>query len=356
MVETRRSDEPLVETVDPDALARRHGRAAGGAVPERGRKQTARSPERFGDSEPRNPSYFEELLAKNGSTFGGLMSVRASLFLHWPAFALAMPCEALATFLAFLVCSSLTRSRCAQAIGVCALISALFTPVPLGDFIFVGAVWSYLTLATMLRFPRKARVEQPGPYPFRPLAAPPIRGFADQHQMMTLTAGVLMPVLLIATSRIFHIKFASDALREAVASQLFLQLMQFLTEAIGQWPARLAPPVWLTIPALFGAARMRSLINMFGASRGDALFPRLSNWMGFSAFKWAFRRKSSAEWMLALTRVGAISGLAVTLIDVLVALPLVEAPAFMDSRYVHEKPALHSALEPGVGREGIKSD
>jgi hypothetical protein len=338
MVETRRSDEPLVETVDPDALARRHGRASGGAVPERGRKQTARSPERLGDSEPRNPSYFEELLAKNGSTFGGLMSVRASL-----------SCDgSLRCFL--------TRSRCAQAIGVCALISALFTPVPLGDFIFVGAVWSYLTLATMLRFPRKARVEQPGPYPFRPLAAPPIRGFADQHQLMTLTAGVLMPVLLIATSRIFHIKFASDTLREAVASQLFLQLMQFLTEAIGQWPARLAPPVWLTIPALFGAARMRSLINMFGASRGDALFPRLSNWMGFSAFKWAFRRKSSAEWMLALTRVGAISGLAVTLIDVLVALPLVEAPAFMDSRYVHEKPALHSALEPGVGRENIKSD
>ena len=250
----------------------------------------------------------------------------------------------------------LTPSPAAQGIGFCALLSALFTPVPLGDFIFVAAVWTYLTLATVLRFPRKARVEHPGPYPFRPLAAPPIRGFADQHQMMTLVAGVIMPFTLIATSRFFHIKFASDALREAVASQLFLQLTQFLTEAIGQWPARLAPPVWLTIPALFGAARTRSLINWFGACRGDALFPRVSNLMGLSALKWAFRRKSSAEWMLALTRMGALGGLAVTLVDVLVALPLVEAPAFMDARYVHQKPALHTALEPGVGREGTKAD
>jgi hypothetical protein len=76
MVETRRSDEPLVETVDPDALARRHGGRAPGAVPERGRKQAARSPERFGESEARNPSYLEEILAKNGSTFTLLLMVR----------------------------------------------------------------------------------------------------------------------------------------------------------------------------------------------------------------------------------------------------------------------------------------
>ena len=78
MVETRRSDEPLVETLDPDALARRHGGRAAGAVPERGRKQTARSrsPERFGETEVRNPSYLEEVLAKNGSTFTLLLMVR----------------------------------------------------------------------------------------------------------------------------------------------------------------------------------------------------------------------------------------------------------------------------------------
>ena len=249
----------------------------------------------------------------------------------------------------------LTRSS--QGIGFCTLVSALFTPVPLSDFVFVAAVWSYLSMATLLRFPRKARVEQPGPYPFRPVAATPIRGFADQHQMTTLGAGVVWPAMLIVTSRAFHVKFASDALREAVASQLFLQLTQLLTEAFGQWPARLAPPVWLTIPALFGAARLRSLLNWFGACRGDALFPRLSNRLGFSAVKWAFRRKSSAEWMLAMTRVGALGGLAVTLVDLLVALPLVETPAFMDERFLQDlKPALHAALEPGAGREGIKSD
>ena len=316
MVETRRSDEPLVEIVDPDALARRHGGRASGAVPERGRKQAARSPGRFGETEARNPSYLEEVLAKNGSTFTLLL----------------------------------------MALGFCMLASALFTPVPLGDFVFVAAVWSYLGLATVLRFPRKAAVEQPGPYPFRPVAASPIRGFADQHQLMTLGAGVVWPFMLIATSRAFHIKFASDALREAVASQLFLQLAQLLTEAFGQWPACLAPPVWLTVPALFGAARLRSLLNWFGACRGDALFPRVSNRLGFSALKWAFRRKTSAEWMLAMTRVGALGGLAAVLMDILVALPLVEAPAFMDERFLHQKPALHAALEPGVGREGIKSD
>ena len=81
MVETRSSDEPLVETVDPDALARRHGGRATGAVPERGRKHATRSPERFGggEVEPRNPSYFEELLAKNGTSYSTLMTVSPPL-------------------------------------------------------------------------------------------------------------------------------------------------------------------------------------------------------------------------------------------------------------------------------------
>ena len=80
MVETRRSDEPLVETVEPEALARRgraagHQPAGGAAVPERGRKAApARSPTRV--SEPRNPSYFEELLGANEASFWGLMAVR----------------------------------------------------------------------------------------------------------------------------------------------------------------------------------------------------------------------------------------------------------------------------------------
>lgn len=187
------------------------------------------------------------------------------------------------------------------------------------------------------------------------MAAPPIRGFVDQFQLLML-ASLATPTFLIATSRLFKVKFASDQLRESVASALFLQLMQLLTEALCQWPFRLAPPVWLTIPALFGAARMRSLLNWFGASRGDALFPRISNRLGFSALKWAFRRKSSAEWMLALTRFGALSGLAVAIMDVLIVLPLVEAAAFMDARYLHQKPALHAALEPGAGRESVKSD
>ena len=176
-------------------------------------------------------------------------------------------------------------------------------------------------------------------------------------QALTLVAGVLTPAALIMTSRLFHIKFASDALRTAVASQLFLQLMQFLTEALGQWPARLAPPVWLALPALFGAARMRSLLAMFAACRADALFPRVANFMGFRGLKWIFRRHSSAEWMLTATRASAILGIAVTLIDMLVALPLIEAPAFMHERYLPggNKPRLHEALEPGAGREGTTS-
>jgi hypothetical protein len=174
--------------------------------------------------------------------------------------------------------------------------------------------------------------------------------------MLSLMTGVVTPVLLIFASRFWHIKFASDELRTAVASQLFLQLAQYLAEAIGRWPVRLAAPVWLTLPALFGAARMRSLLSWMAASRADVLFPRLSNRFGFHALKWIFRRHKSAELMLAATRMGALGGIAATLIDVLVALPLVEAPAFMDSRYVSHKPALHAALEPGMGREGTKTD
>ena len=166
MVETRRSDEPLVETVDPDALARR-GRASGSgaAVPERGRKAAARehSP---APSQPRNPSYFEEVLAVNEWAFYALMMARVAsqlLPLHSPAIL------------------TLTRTR-AQEIGAMAMMTAVFTPVPASDFVFVLSVWVWAAMATALRFPRKARVEQPGPYPFRPIAAPPIRGFADQHQ------------------------------------------------------------------------------------------------------------------------------------------------------------------------------
>jgi hypothetical protein len=66
--------------------------------------------------------------------------------------------------------------------GVFALLIAIFTPVPAADFVFVGAVAAWAALATALRFPRTPRVEQPGPYPFRPIAAPPLHGFVDQHQ------------------------------------------------------------------------------------------------------------------------------------------------------------------------------
>jgi hypothetical protein len=69
-----------------------------------------------------------------------------------------------------------------QGIATMATLVAVFTPVPAGDFVFVSAVAVYAAMATALRFPRQPRVEQPGPYPFRPIAAPPIRGFVDQHQ------------------------------------------------------------------------------------------------------------------------------------------------------------------------------
>jgi hypothetical protein len=75
MVETRRSDEPLVETVEPEALARRARaeRTSGGEVPARGaRKAVARSPERM----VREPSMFERTLGTNEWSFWVLMAVR----------------------------------------------------------------------------------------------------------------------------------------------------------------------------------------------------------------------------------------------------------------------------------------
>jgi hypothetical protein len=88
--------------------------------------------------------------------------------------------------------SSATRARvrlrarltpaATQGIATMAMLVAVFTPVPAGDFVFVSAVAFYAAMATALRFPRQPRIEQPGPYPFRPIAAPPIRGFVDQHQ------------------------------------------------------------------------------------------------------------------------------------------------------------------------------
>jgi hypothetical protein len=82
MVETRRSDEPLVETVEPEALARR-GRAhagtseqhRGGEVPARGRKA---SPRRAAPAAlAREPSMFERMLAPNDMSYMSLMMVRA---------------------------------------------------------------------------------------------------------------------------------------------------------------------------------------------------------------------------------------------------------------------------------------
>ncbi len=396
MVETRRSDEPLVETVDPDALVRR-GRATtgGGAVPERGRKATR---ERSPETNPRNSSYFEEMLGNNVTSYWMLIAVRA---------AAAMRCAVVAGR----GCAADASRRRAQGIITSALLVAIFTPVPSESFVAVAAVWAWAGLSTALRFPRKPRVEQPGPYPFRPVAAPPVRGFADQHQararaqqhattagqraralqlgepaaahggatertgqrtrractrhshrpatraqMLSLVTGVITPVMLIMASRFWHIKFASDELRSAVASQLFLQLCQYASEALGMWPVRLAPPVWLALPALFGAARMRALLAWFAASRADALFPRVANRFGFHGLKWLFRRHKAAELMLTATRMASLGAIAATLVDTLVALPLVEVPAFMDARHVHHKPALHAGLEPCAGREGTKTD
>jgi hypothetical protein len=77
MVETRRSDEPLVETVEPEALARRgraHAAAGSGEVPARGRKA---SPRRAAPAQlARHPSLFERMLAQNEMSYYSLMAVR----------------------------------------------------------------------------------------------------------------------------------------------------------------------------------------------------------------------------------------------------------------------------------------
>lgn len=89
MVETRRSDEPLVETVEPEMMARRGRAAHGGEVPARGGRKA--SPRRASPTRHRNSSSFERMLAKDGMSYATLMSVRTRVAAHLPHF---LSCDA----------------------------------------------------------------------------------------------------------------------------------------------------------------------------------------------------------------------------------------------------------------------
>lgn len=227
------------------------------------------------------------------------------------------------------------------------MIGALrLNPAPMADIIFVALTWLWAQAASLL-YSRKPNVEQPGPYPFRPVAQAPLRIFNDMVQISTML-NVVWPITLIAASRSLRIKFATEALRSAMASQVFLQLAQLFTEATGQWPLRLAPPIWLSLALFFGAFRLLRAFELFCVSGASALLPRAANRYGLRGVQWALRRHSGREWMAAATRLVSLTGLANTLVEVGVVWPLLELPAFFSPRFVEHPPALHRCWDPAI--------
>ncbi len=67
--------------------------------------------------------------------------------------------------------------------------SAFVNPVPTSDIVFVGVTWLWAAAASLM-YPPKPRVEQPGPYPFRPIAQAPLRIFQDVMQVRVRLKGV----------------------------------------------------------------------------------------------------------------------------------------------------------------------
>ena len=205
--------------------------------------------------------------------------------------------------------------------------SVVFLPVPTADILFVAALWLYSAITTLV-YPMGNHQAHTGPMTLRPVGQAPLRMLTDLHQLTSLTVGLLFPLALIAMSRALRIKFATDEQRQAVASQVFLQLAQYLTEGVGQWPACLAPPVWLSVCQFANLWRLHSNVDWCLKAGSAMLIPSHVNRYGLAALKWVAVKRPARAWMAAMTKLAGVACLATSVFEAAVISPLVDGAAF----------------------------
>jgi hypothetical protein len=205
--------------------------------------------------------------------------------------------------------------------------SVAFLPVPKADILFVAALWLYSAICTLV-YPMGNHQAHTGPMTLRPVGQAPLRMLTDLHQFTSLTVGLLFPLALIAISRSLRIKFATDDLREAVASQVFLQLAQYMTDGMGQWPVCLAPPVWLSVCQFATLWRLHSNVDWCLKAGAATLLPSHVNRYGLAALKWVAVKRPVRAWMAAMTKLAGVACLATSVFEAAVVSPLVECAAF----------------------------
>lgn len=198
--------------------------------------------------------------------------------------------------------------------------SVVFLPVPKADILFVFCLNLYCALGSVV-YPMGNFQAHTGPMTLRPVGQAPLRILQDIHQLTSPTVGLLFPVALVIMSRSLRIKFATDELRQAVASQVFLQLAQYLVEGLGQWPACLAPPVWLSVCQFATMWRLHSNVDWCLKAGAATLLPSKANRYGLAALKWAVNRPARA-WMAAMTKLAGAACLATSVFDAAVLGPL----------------------------------
>lgn len=227
--------------------------------------------------------------------------------------------------------------------------SLVLTPVPKSDIVFVSCLWAYAVVCSLFYAPGNAQTWS-GIFPFRPVAQAPMRAMQDVHQFTSLTSGLVIPSSLIFLSRALRVKFASDSLRQAVAGQIFLQLAQYLTEGVGQWPACLAAPVWLSVCQFMSMWRLHRCVDWYLAAGGPMLFPRRANRYGFDMFRWLSTRHPGRVWMTAMTRMASVLCLSGTVFESAVLGPMVDCAAFTHPKFAdHNNPPLHALWEQTHG-------
>lgn len=215
--------------------------------------------------------------------------------------------------------------------------------------LFVAACWTWAAMSSALMYrplvAPGAWVPGGTPHPLRPIARAPVAAFHLLHQLASPFFNIFLPVACVITSRMQRVKFA-DGMRTAIASQVFCSLASYLTEAVGQWPLRLSPPIYLGLCNFFAIKRLYSLVSLWSLSGAALLFPSRANLFGLEGARWVLRRKGVKDYLTAALRMTALGGMATVLQELAVALPLVETPAFFSSRFVQEeRPALHAAFE-----------
>jgi hypothetical protein len=242
-----------------------------------------------------------------------------------------------------------------QVLAASMCLSFFVLPVPKSDAAFVACLWAYAATCSLVYPPQFGNVRYSGSMPFRPVVQGPLRRLQDAYQVSSFITGLAIPFLLLLLSRSLHIKL-SESLRAAVSSQLFLQLAQYSTEGLAQWPACLAPPVWLSVCQFMTVWRLHRCFDWYIAAGAMQLWPMRANRFGLRLFRWLMTHHPGRVWIVAAIRVASVTCFCGTLFEAAVMGPM-ELSAFIHPKYAGgSTPTLHAYWEQTHGTSGAEKE